>query len=295
MTASSSRIDLDRSLRVGKVNFINTLPIFSPLESGAVRHDFEIIEGTPTELNGLLAGDELDLGLVSSIEYGRRFEEYLLLPHLSISCTRRVCSVLLLSRVGLQELAGEEIVLTPKSHTSIALLKLLLSRHLTREPYYRIADHDFSGLHWPDEAAAILAIGDDALRLQKDSKVKLVLDLGAAWYEWTGRPGVFAVWALRRDRLAQKDGLFHRAHAILLEARDYGLSHLDQVAATVEQCSWFSPGECKQYLQTIEYDLDDDKQDGLRLFFDMLHQAGALERRVELNFLTRWSGAGPKP
>ena len=38
-------------------------------------------------------------------------------------------------------------------------------------------------------------------------------------------------------------------------------------------------------MQTIEYDLDHDKQKGLRLFFDMLYQAGELTRRVPLNFL----------
>jgi hypothetical protein len=39
------------------------------------------------------------------------------------------------------------------------------------------------------------------------------------------------------------------------------------------------------YLQTIEYDLNDDKQKGLSLFFDMLYETGELRQRVPLNFL----------
>jgi predicted solute-binding protein len=77
----------------------------------------------------------------------------------------------------------------------------------------------------------------------------------------------------------------HQAHTTLLAAREYGLGHLEEIATAVDQCSWFSRQECVDYLQTIEYDLDDDKQKGLRLFFDMLYETGELTRRVPLNFL----------
>jgi hypothetical protein len=43
-------------------------------------------------------------------------------------------------------------------------------------------------------------------------------------------------------------------------------------------------------LQTIEYDLDGDKQKGLRLFFDMLYETGELSQRVPLNFLLQSPG-----
>jgi chorismate dehydratase len=278
-------LKFSKNLRVGKVNFINTLPVFYPLESGAIKHDFEIIADTPAALNALLATDQIDLGVVSSIEYGRNFDKYLLLPDISISCKSRVCSVLLLSTVPLQQLHDQEILLTPKSHTSIALLKLLFSRKYEITPHYRVTDYHMDDSPWPDGAKAVLAIGDDALRLQKNPAVTLTLDLGAAWYEWTGHPFVFAVWALRHGSLTKRDGQLHQAHATLLEARDYGLNHLEDIATAVGQCSWFSRQECVQYLKTIEYDLDSYKQAGLRLFFDMLHETGELSRRVPLNFL----------
>jgi chorismate dehydratase len=271
---------------VGKVNFINTLPVFYPLESGAIEHDFEIVAGTPAALNSLLASDQIDLGVVSSIEYGINFDKYLLLPDLSISSKKRVCSVLLLSTVPLEQLHDQEILLTPKSHTSIALLKLLFSRRFAITPHYRVINYHVDNSPWPAGAKAVLAIGDDALRLQKSPAVSLTLDLGAAWHEWTGHPFVFAVWALRHGSLAKRDGQLHQAHATLLEARDYGLNHLEEIATAVGQCSWFSRHECLQYLQTIEYDLDGSKKAGLRLFFDMLYEAGELSRRVPLNFLT---------
>jgi chorismate dehydratase len=279
-----------KSLRVGKVDFINTLPIFYPLESGAIEHDFEIVGATPAVLNALLASGKIDLGVISSIEYGRNFNNYLLLPGLSISCQRRVCSVLLLSTLPLQQLHEQEILLTPKSHTSIALLKLLFARKFAITPHYRVTDYHGDDLTWPAGAKAVLAIGDDALRLQKSPAVALTLDLGAAWHEWTGHPFVFAVWALRHQSLAKRDGQLHQAHATLVEARNYGLNHLEEIATAVGQRSWFSRQECLQYLQTIKYDLDGAKQAGLQLFFDMLYEAGELSRPVPLNFLTSVCG-----
>ena len=278
------------SLKLGKVSFINTLPVFYPLERGVVKNDFEIVDGTPAALNALLASGDIDLGVVSSVEYGRNFEKYVLLPDLSISCKRKVCSVLLLSTVPLQELKGQEVLLTPKSHTSTALLKLLFSSRFSLPLHYRVADYHLPDLRWPEGAKAVLAIGDDALRLRKRPEVKLALDLGAAWHEWTGHPFVFAVWALRKEALAQRDGVIHAAHSTLLEARDYGLHHIEEIAASSGHCSWFSKEECVHYLQTIEYDLDSDKQVGLSLFFDMLRETGELSRRVPLKFLPRVCG-----
>jgi len=179
-------INVPNRLKVGKVNFLNTFPIFYPLETGVIRHNFQIIEGSPTTLNSLLAWGELDLGVVSSVEYAHRFEDYLLLPDLSISSRNQVRSVLLLTRVPLEELNGQEILLTPKSFTSIALLKLLFSQRFAVEPRYRVEDYHLPDCRWPSGAAAVLAIGDDALRLRKCPEVRLALDLGEAWHEWTG-------------------------------------------------------------------------------------------------------------
>jgi chorismate dehydratase len=270
---------------VGKVNFINTLPIFYPLESGAVQHCFRIVEDSPAALNGLLAAGDLDLGLVSSVEYARRFEQYWLLPDLSLSCTHQIRSVLLLSRVPVEELDRREILLTPKSHTSALLLKLLCSRRFGVEPWYQVADYHGPGCRWPEGCEALLAIGDDALRLRKSSGIKVEMDLGAAWRDWTGHPFVFAVWAVRRDTVAYGDGSLHQALATLYAARDYGLRNLEHIAADAGRRSWFSRRESLQYLRGISYDLDADKQRGLRVFFDLLYEEGELSQRVPLHFL----------
>ena len=62
------------------------------------------------------------------------------------------------------------------------------------------------------EADAALVIGDPALAV--DRRGFHVLDLAAAWYELTGRPFVFAVWAVREGvDIGPWQEVFHRSLA----------------------------------------------------------------------------------
>ena len=75
------------------------------------------------------------------------------------------------------------IQLTPHSATSVQLWKLL-SKHLG------------ISLAEKNPADARLLIGDVALEEWNRRSGQGVLDLGRAWTDWTGKPFVFAVWAL---------------------------------------------------------------------------------------------------
>ena len=54
--------------------------------------------GTASELNDLLAAGELDVSVVSAVEYARNAAAYHLLPDLAITCDGPVHSVALFSR-----------------------------------------------------------------------------------------------------------------------------------------------------------------------------------------------------
>jgi chorismate dehydratase len=77
----------------------------------------------------------------------------------------------------------QTIEITPHSATSVQLWKL-------------IAKHRGISLAEKRPAEARLLIGDVALEEWKRRNGQGVLDLGQAWTEWTGKPFVFAVWAL---------------------------------------------------------------------------------------------------
>ena len=54
--------------------------VITPLETGIIENDFEIVAGPPAELNRLMDAGRLDLSGCSSIEYARHAEKYFLIP-----------------------------------------------------------------------------------------------------------------------------------------------------------------------------------------------------------------------
>jgi len=66
-------------------------------------------------------------------------ERYLILPDLSISSVGPVASVLLFSRVPVEELDGREILLSAESATSVNLLRILLSKRFGHSCRYTVS------------------------------------------------------------------------------------------------------------------------------------------------------------
>ena len=75
--------------RLGRIAYLNVLPIYFALENIFGENGFHLVRGTPAELNALMRRGEVDLGSISAMEYGRAFRDYLLLPDLSISSKGR--------------------------------------------------------------------------------------------------------------------------------------------------------------------------------------------------------------
>ena len=273
-------------LRLGRIGFLNVLPIYYPLESGIISHPFVIVSGSPACLNELTAAGRLDLSVVSSIEYARHPERYYILPDLSISCCGAVKSVLLLSRVPVDGLNGKTILVTRESHTSVALLKIVFSEHLGVEAdlaagCFREAATD------GDIPVAFLAIGDEALRLGAGDVYPYRLDLGEVWHSWTGLPFVFALWVIQRESAERLNGSLRTATEVLAAAKHWGRTHLDHVCAVAEQKGIVGRDELQVYYRCLGYDLRQREQDGLNLFYRLLRDAGEIAK------VPRFEGPAP--
>src|SRR5581483_6226169 len=96
------------------------------IRSGAVPFPGELITAPPTGLNKDLAEKKIEVGLISSIEYARHQEDYLLLPEICLNSLGPVMSVGLFSRFPAESLQGRTVILTETSATSQILLKLIL-------------------------------------------------------------------------------------------------------------------------------------------------------------------------
>ena len=213
--------------RVGRIAYLNVLPIYFALEHILGENGFHLVRGTPAELNALMRRGEVDLGSISAMEYGRAFRDYLLLPNLSISSTGAVGSVLLFSRVPFSRLDGRLIRVSAASASGAALVKVLMAELFEVQPRYQPGP--LAGMPLAD-TAAVMAIGDEALRLSAAGTMPFELDLGQAWQELTGLPFVFGVWAVRRDFAEAQPELTGSLHRLLLRSRDWGLGSLAELS-----------------------------------------------------------------
>src|SRR5215216_243280 len=154
-------------MRIGRIPYINCYPVYGAIDRGVIHLDAELVDGVPTDLNRRMAAGELDISVVSAVEYARDSERYLLLPDLAISCDGPVRSVLLFSRRPATGLTARNVIVSSSSMTSVALLELLFENVWRAKPRFVPGDAEISDVVEADTgtADARLVIGDAALVL----------------------------------------------------------------------------------------------------------------------------------
>jgi chorismate dehydratase len=278
--------------RMGRMGYLNVLPIYHALESGEIPHPYELVYGPPAELNRRMAAGEMLAASTSCVEYARRPERYLLLPNLAIGSNGPVQSVLLLSRRPIESLSDERILVSAETHTSAALLRLLLIQRYGLKNIRYVTGSATEMAASGNPPSAFLAIGDEALRLRRHPLYPCRLDLGDAWTSWTGLPFIFGVWVADRRAFAGKAGADPVRDAasnpgVLLSAgRDWGLSHMDAILdIAVQNYPNMTRQEHADYFAGLCYSLGEQEQAGLRLFWEKLERAGDIPRAPAMDFL----------
>jgi chorismate dehydratase len=268
--------------RLGRIRYINVLPIYYAIDQEWVNNGFHLVSGTPAELNHQLHQGQLDVSAISSYEYGRHCQQYLLLPQLAIATRGDVGSVLFFSRQPFHSLSGKQVVLSAGSATSAALVKIVLGELYGARPLYRtgpVTDRFIDGCY------GMLAIGDEALRLKARGCYPYFLDLGRAWHELTGLPFVFGVWATRRNYYEKQPQTDHYLHRTLLAAKALGLKSMSEICRLAAAKVPMPQEELETYFERLDYELDEGQQEGLEAFFRYLHKFGEFAELPQLRFI----------
>lgn len=272
-----------RRPRVGKVRYINCEPVYSGIEEGAVEAGCDLIEGTPAELNRMLGAGDLDVSVISSLAYAQSPGDFRLLADLAIACDGAVGSVLCVSRLPLQDLEGERILVTSESLTSVYLLRLLLRRSYGVHPVYLRAEVPEE---FPAEVAACLYIGDPALRAGHTRRYPHQFDLGQGWKELTGLPFVFALWAVREEFYRADPERTRRLHRALLASKAYSLGRAEALSAAVHDRVGISEEACLNYFRKqLSFDLTPRHLEGFEQFLQSPELDGLVSRPVPWRFV----------
>jgi chorismate dehydratase len=282
-------------VRVGHIEFLNCHPLYYGLElrrpskerpgdrRTAAGVAFELVPGVPTDLNRMLVAGTIDFGPISSISYARDFRALALSRRLSISSSGAVDSIQLVTKKPLEDV--RTIALTPKSATSIALLKTILSLRYGR------TDVDYRELLGPPSAAledsdGVLLIGDEGLEAMYFPQPSTHrYDLGHLWYEWVGLPMVYAVWATRLDYLRRNAAGIMAVEDELVASMDVARRREGDVVESAVGLSRFDRPCLTRYFRVLHYGFAPEYREGLARFYELAHEAGELSEVPELHFL----------
>jgi chorismate dehydratase len=269
-----------RRFRVSAISYLNTAPLMWDFEHGEATRDFDIAYTLPSACARALAEGTADIGIIPAAAYAE-LPGLRVLPEVAIASRRAVRSILLVSKVPIGQI--RTVALDTSSMTSVALTKVLFEKWLgggrTFTPMApdldrMLADHD-----------AGLLIGDPALRVDRERYH--TIDLAEEWIRHTGKPFVFAFWAVRSAALQDAVPAPDLA-AVFQNSRDHGLepANLEQIAREWAPRLGIGERDVQTYLtENIHYQLDPGCLEGLQLFYRYAAEIGALPAASGLRFV----------
>jgi chorismate dehydratase len=260
-------------LRVGRISALNMYPVYHHLEL-AGGPQFAFTDGLPTTLNRAVTNGDLDVSAMSSIAYARHAEDLELVPVACISAAGAVDSILVFSRVPLQEIRS--VAVTRHSATSVVLLRVLLGP----APVFGLLET--SPQDALSEADAVLLIADEALKGGRDPFAEYVFDLGELWRARTGVPMVFAVWAARADLAPAQHAILGELRQLLTDAQESYVRDPEAVVRAAAVRFPFPEDFIAAYFRRLGYGFGAEERAGLNEFLRLASEAGQLAHVPEL-------------
>ncbi len=251
-------------IKIATVSYLNARPLIDGFEREV---DIELIRRVPSQLLETLDSGDARIALCPVIDFQQSAAELEIVPAGAIGCDGPALTVKLFSRRPIEAL--DEIAVDGESHTSVALLRIVLRELYERDPVLRalprIADNG------PPEA--LLLIGDKVITATPDRALyPHELDLGAAWKEISGRPFVFATWMTPIG--SDLGDLPQRLDRI----RNINHGRLAEIAARHAGANGWPENLAFEYLsRNLRYDLGEPELAGIEEFWRRCHEHGIID------------------
>jgi chorismate dehydratase len=288
-------------LRISIVQYLNTAPLVWGFTKGPLRGKYELSFTVPSLCAEALRTGAADVAIIPAIEY-QRIPGLVILPDLAIASKNRVRSLLLVSKVPIEQ--ARSVALDSSSRSTQALVRILCAEHWKAAAEFREAAPDLGVMLKTADAA--LLIGDPALRLSIaieeaaergaageqicDGKAAgvngasqlHVYDMGEEWRRFSGRPAVLAVWAARPEVATPE--LVDEFCGSLKD----GMAHVAEISAEASRELQLPIDQLQRYLcDNIDFSLDEENRTGLALFYrysarlGLIPAARAVERAAK--------------
>jgi chorismate dehydratase len=267
-------------LRISAISYLNTAPLMWNFQHAAAESDlprrYSVEYTLPSQCAQALAEGTADIGIIPVAAYAT-IPGLRILPDAAIASRDAVRSILLVSLKPLEQI--RTVALDSSSRTSAALVQVLFAKHFKLPARFVSAPPQLESMLRTQDAA--LLIGDPALKV--DRSRYLTWDLGQEWRAFTGKPFVFAFWAVRAG--AGTDDELAHAEADLRRSRNAGLLLISEIADVWSEKLGLERETVISYLtHNIHYFLDPEYIEGMQLFFRYAAEIGVLPRAPELVF-----------
>jgi chorismate dehydratase len=260
-------------IRISLVHYLNSAPLGWAFLHGPYKSMFDVVPSSPADCADQLAGGEVDIGLIPSIEY-QRIPGLQIIPGISIAALDEVRSILLVKQKG--QPSVNRVALDTSSRTSVALTKVFLQAKMRMHP--KFVPHPADAPAMLKDCDAALLIGDPALKVRLEDYD--VLDLAGEWVRWQQKPFVFAFWACRSGVSLPSD-----LNSIFLEAKAWGLNRRAEIAAAYAKLLDLPQSFLEDYLvRNINYDLSADHIAGLQKYYELALQEELIPEIQPLRF-----------
>jgi chorismate dehydratase len=239
---------------------------------GSQREAITYVDAVPSVCGEELSAGNVDFALVPIIEY-QRLTGVKLIPHVCVASREKVRSVVLVSRFNnLKKIRS--VALDESSRTSAALVKIVFREFLGIEPAWATSIPNLAQMLRDNDAALI--IGDPAMTFSR--KGLNVWDLASLWHDFTGRGFVFAMWMAAQEQAGKTVPNF-------AAAADEGIMAIDEIIEVYTARLGLPAKDLRDYLtNNVTFDLDNDLESGMRLYFDLAARHGLIEQARPLEF-----------
>ena len=278
-------------LRVSAISFLNTAPLMWDFENAetadTLKKYFHISYTVPSHCAEELKAGTADIGIIPVAAY-TSIPDLVIIPDVAIASKNAVRSILLVSKVPLEKIRS--VATDNSSRTSTALVQVFLKKFVGIDAGFTPQQPNLKEmLRWHD---AGMLIGDPALQAQTQGYY--VYDLGEEWKRWTYLPFVFAFWAVRKAALQSLSTDVNIA-PVFQQSRDSGMKHIPEIASAWSKKLGLKPTSIREYLSSnIDYSLDAENLQGLRLFFRYAAECNVLPPAPELRFVDQSALASGK-
>ncbi|HOO73231.1 MAG TPA: menaquinone biosynthesis protein [Spirochaetota bacterium] len=250
-------------MNLGYINYLNCFPFYYHMFEKDPLPGVRVVPAIPGDLNLMMADGSLDMSPMSAGAYPDMQEKLVVLPDFCLSSIGYVRSVVLQSRVPIEELDGKRVGLTSASKTSVVLLKILLEKYYGLRPAYSTVPPRPSF----ENIDAALIIGNDAM-LEPDEPIEYIYDLGDLWMRKTGHPVVFAIFAVRIKALPGSSEQVRRIIRSYNHSVAYLRDYEDEVVARAAERYPEMRIDIAQYYRLLKFHFTPQLKKALQFYYD---------------------------